>query len=84
MTHTEIVGSCKRQAACRLNHLPLWEFGQCHAAKAARSSRTAGIRSADPADGGAGSYGTGNLGYLIHYLNQVIKLISRRIGADLG
>jgi hypothetical protein len=24
--------------------MPLWEFGQCHAAKATRSSRAAGIR----------------------------------------
>jgi hypothetical protein len=43
----------------------------------------AGSGSADPPDGGSGSNGPGNLGHLVHHLEQTSELISRGIGADL-
>ena len=42
-----------------------------------------GPGSSNPSDGGSGSDGTGNLGHLVHHLEQVSKLIGGGIGTDL-
>jgi hypothetical protein len=61
--------------------MPLRALGLSRAARVERCRETG---SSNPSDGGSGSDGTGDLGHLVHHLEQVSKLIGGGIGADLN